>query len=66
MKKKSEKLVGAFDPETLLHPGHIRDGGSGYGRRTLTEKQQSAVAGLVGALAPKAYALLSDSSTVVL
>lgn len=27
------------DPETLLHPHHIRDGGSGYGRKLLTADQ---------------------------
>lgn len=26
----------AYDPETLYHPGHIRDGSSGYGRRLLS------------------------------
>jgi hypothetical protein len=28
-----------YDPETLLHREHIRDGGIGYGRRTLTMEQ---------------------------
>lgn len=26
----------SYDPETLYHPGHIRDGSSGYGRRFLS------------------------------
>jgi hypothetical protein len=29
----------AYDPETLLHPGHVRDGGFGYGREALTAEQ---------------------------
>lgn len=35
------------DPETLLHPGHIRDGGAGYGRERLTEEQQTRVDALL-------------------
>ncbi len=29
----------AYDQETLLHPAHIRDGGSGYGSEALTADQ---------------------------
>jgi hypothetical protein len=29
----------AYDAGTLLHPHHIRDGSSGYGRKVLTEEQ---------------------------
>jgi hypothetical protein len=32
-----------YDPKTLLHRGHIRDGGVGYGRRTLTAEQSEQV-----------------------
>ena len=32
-----------FDRETLLHQGHIRNGGTGYGARKLNEKQLSAI-----------------------
>lgn len=28
-----------YDPETLLHRSHIRDGGTGYGRKVLTAEQ---------------------------
>jgi hypothetical protein len=29
----------AYDPTTLLHPGHVRDGGVGYGKEALTPEQ---------------------------
>lgn len=35
------------DPETLLHPGHIRDGSSGYGRKALTAQQLQRIDGLL-------------------
>jgi hypothetical protein len=34
-----------FDKETLLHPRHIRHGGCGYGRQSLTSDQLEQVAG---------------------
>jgi hypothetical protein len=40
MKEQSRQLDAiAYDPTTLLHPGHIRDGGVGYGREALTPEQ---------------------------
>jgi hypothetical protein len=33
----------AYDPATLVHPRHVRDGGYGYGRRLLTAEQLDAV-----------------------
>jgi Sulfotransferase domain len=32
-----------YDPETLLHRGHIRDGGVGYGRKALTAWQSDQI-----------------------
>lgn len=29
-----------YDPATLLHPNHIRDGGSGYGSKALTAEER--------------------------
>jgi Sulfotransferase domain len=40
MKEQSRQLeASAYDPTTLLHPGHVRDGGVGYGREALTPEQ---------------------------
>lgn len=36
-----------YDPDTLLHPGHIRDGGMGYGRKVLTAEQLERVDALL-------------------
>jgi len=33
----------AYDPETLVHRNHIRNGSSGYGRELLSEEQQERV-----------------------
>ncbi len=36
-----------YDPETLLHRGHIRDGGMGYGRKVLTAEQSEQIDALL-------------------
>lgn len=36
-----------YDPETLLHHGHIRDGSSGYGRKALTAEQSEQIDALL-------------------
>jgi hypothetical protein len=36
-----------YDPETLLHPGHIRDGGMGYGRKSLSAEQAAQINALL-------------------
>jgi hypothetical protein len=56
LREKAESLTDAslvhpsgsdYDPETLLHPGHIRDGGIGYGRRSLSAEQAEKIDALL-------------------
>jgi Sulfotransferase domain len=41
-----------YDPDTLLHPSHIRDGSQGYGRAILTAEQLKQVDALLGDSGP--------------
>lgn len=42
----------AYDPRTLLHRRHVRDGGIGYGQQVLTEEQQRKTAEALRGLYP--------------
>lgn len=42
----------AYDPRTLLHPQHVRDGGIGYGQQMLTLEQQRKTAEALHGLYP--------------
>jgi hypothetical protein len=42
----------AYDTKTLLHPAHIRNGGTGYGHLHLDEQQGNTIAGMIETLPP--------------
>jgi hypothetical protein len=43
MREKADRLTAVDERGTLLHPGHIQDGGIGYGREVLTPAQLTRV-----------------------